>query len=120
MARPGPTAHRHPVPAVMNHPLVSDLPSLEALKKDAIALGQEAAELARERVLRPAQDLVRESRHEVEAAGERLKEGAAEAGEALRDERERAAGWIAGHPFLAVGLAFGAGVLLSELLRDRR
>lgn len=104
----------------MSKPIISDLPSLEALKKDAISLGHEAAELARERVLRPAQDLMRESRHEMDAAGERLKEGAAGAEEVLRAERDRAASWIAEHPFMAVGLALGAGMLLSELLRDRR
>jgi ElaB/YqjD/DUF883 family membrane-anchored ribosome-binding protein len=104
----------------MTKPNISDLPSIEALKKDAISLGHEAAELARERVLRPAQDLVRESRHGMDAAGERLKEGAAEAEEVLRFERDRAVDWISEHPFMAVGLAFGAGVLLSELLRDRR
>jgi ElaB/YqjD/DUF883 family membrane-anchored ribosome-binding protein len=104
----------------MNKPIISDLPSLDALKKDALALGQEAADLARERVLRPAQDLVRDSRHDLDAAGERLREGAAEAEAALRAERDRAADWISEHPFLAAGLAFGAGVLLGELLRSRR
>ena len=104
----------------MSKPIISDLPSLEALKKDALSLGQEAAELARERVLRPAQDLVRESRQGLDAAGERLKEGAADAEEVLRAERERAASWISEHPLMAVGLAFGAGILISELLRDRR
>jgi ElaB/YqjD/DUF883 family membrane-anchored ribosome-binding protein len=104
----------------MSTPIISELPSLEALKKDAISLGQEAAELARERVLRPAQDLVRESHHQFDAAGDQLKEGAVEAEEVLRTERDRAARWISEHPFMAVGLALGAGLLLSELLRDRR
>jgi ElaB/YqjD/DUF883 family membrane-anchored ribosome-binding protein len=104
----------------MSKPTIADLPSLEALKKDAVALGHEAADLAREHVLRPAQDLVRESRHQFDTAGERLKEGAAEAEEVLRVERDRAVDWISEHPFTAIGLAFGAGVLLSELLRDRR
>jgi ElaB/YqjD/DUF883 family membrane-anchored ribosome-binding protein len=104
----------------MNKPSLSELPSLHALKEDAVALGQEAADLARERVLRPAQDLVRDSRKQLDAAGERLKDGAAGTEEAILVERDRVAAWIAEHPFAAVGLAVGAGVLLSELLRDRR
>ena len=110
-----------PSPAyAMSKPSITELPSLEALKKDAIALGQEAAEMARDRVLRPAQELVRDSRHQMDAAGERLKGEAADAEAALKVQRDRAADWIAAHPFAAVGLALGAGVLLSELLRDRR
>ena len=104
----------------MSKPSITELPSLEALKKDAIALGHEAADMARDRVLRPAQELVRDSRQHMDAAGERLKDEAADAEAALRVQRDRAAEWIAAHPFAAVGLAVGAGVLLSELLRDRR
>lgn len=85
-----------------------------------MALGHEAAELARERLLRPAQDLVRDSRKQLDEAGERLRDEAAGTEEALLVQRDRVAAWIADHPFAAVGLAVGAGVLLSELLRDRR
>lgn len=104
----------------MSKPTISDLPSLDALKKDAIALGHEAADLARDRVLRPAQDLVRDSREQLGVAGERLKDGAAGTEEALRVQRDRLTDWIAAHPLAAVGLAVGVGVLLSEVLRDRR
>jgi ElaB/YqjD/DUF883 family membrane-anchored ribosome-binding protein len=104
----------------MSKPSISELPSLDALKKDVIALGHEAADLARERVLRPAQDLVHESRGHLGEAGERLKDEAEGAEEALRVQRDRLADWIVAHPFAAVGLAVGAGVLLGELLRDRR
>ena len=104
----------------MNKPSIPEIPSLKALKKDALALGEEAAELAREHVLRPAQNLVRDSRGQLEAAGERLHDEAAVAEDVLSEQRDRLAAWISAHPFAAVGLAVGAGVLLSELLRDRR
>jgi len=108
----------------MSQPSLTDLPSLHALKDDAIALGQEAAELARERILRPVQERVRESRgqlgEQLGEAGQGLKEGAEKAEEVLLAEGERAALWIKEHPWAAVGLAFGAGVLLSELWRTRR
>lgn len=120
VGRAGCCATRHPPSHVMSKPTITELPSLDALKKDAIALGQEAAQVARERVLRPAQELVRDSREHMDAAGERLKDEAADAETALRVQRDRAADWISAHPFAAVGLAVGAGVLLSELLRDRR
>ena len=107
--------------SVPSHP---DLPSLQALREDVIALGHEAAELARERLLRPAQDLARDlaqdSQRQVEAAGERVADGVEQAGDLLCAERDLAAGWIQKNPWAAVGLAFGAGVILSELYRGRR
>ncbi len=107
--------------SVPSHP---DLPSLQALREDVIALGHEAAELARERLLRPARDLARDlaqdSQRQVEAAGERVADGVEQAGDLLCAERDLAAGWIQKNPWAAVGLAFGAGVILSELYRGRR
>ena len=105
---------------IMSQPSLTDLPSLHALKDDAMALGEEAAELARERILRPVQERVRESREQLGEAGQGLKEGAEKAEEVLLAEGERAALWIKEHPWAAVGLAFGAGVVLSELWRTRR
>jgi ElaB/YqjD/DUF883 family membrane-anchored ribosome-binding protein len=103
--------------SVPSHP---DLPSLQALREDVIALGHEAAELARERLLRPARDLAQDSQRQVEAAGERVADGVEQAGDLLWAERDLAAGWIRKNPWAAVGLAFGAGVILSELYRGRR
>ena len=103
--------------SVPSHP---DLPSLQALREDVIALGHEAAELARERLLRPARDLAQDSQRQVEAAGERVADGVEQAGDLLWAERDLAAGWIRKNPWAAVGLAFGAGVILSELYRSRR
>jgi ElaB/YqjD/DUF883 family membrane-anchored ribosome-binding protein len=103
--------------SVPSHP---DLPSLQALREDVIALGHEAAELARERLLRPARDLAHDSQRQVEAAGERVADEVEQAGDLLRAERDLAAGWIQKNPWAAVGLAFGAGVILSELCRGRR
>ena len=80
----------------------------------------EAAELARERLLRPARDLAQDSQRQVEAAGERVADGVEQAGDLLWAERDLAAGWIQKNPWAAVGLAFGAGVILSELYRSRR
>lgn len=108
----------------MNTPTLSDLPSLDALKEDARALGREAADLAREKVLRPAQDLVRDSREQFSDAASRVggqvSDATASAEELLLDQKERATEWIKANPLTAVGLAVGAGLLLGALLRDRR
>lgn len=108
----------------MNTPAFSDLPSLENLKEDARALGREAADLAREKVLRPAQDLVRDSREQLGEAASRvsgqLGDASASAEELLLAQKDRASDWIKANPLTAVGLAVGAGLLLGALLRDRR
>ena len=83
-------------------------------------MGHEAAELARERLLRPARDLAQDSQRQVEAAGERVADGVEQAGDLLGAERDLAAGWIRKNPWAAVGLAFGVGVILNELYRSRR
>jgi ElaB/YqjD/DUF883 family membrane-anchored ribosome-binding protein len=107
--------------SVPSHP---DLPSLQALREDVIALGHEAAELARERLLRPAQDLARDlaqdSQRQVEETGERVADGVEQVGDILLVERDLAASWIQKNPWAAVGLAFGAGLILNELWRSRR
>ena len=111
--------------SVPSHP---DLPSLQALREDVIALGHEAAELARERLLRPAQDLAQDlardlaqdSQRQVEETGERVADGVEQVGDILLAERDLAASWIQKNPWAAVGLAFGAGLILNELWRSRR
>jgi ElaB/YqjD/DUF883 family membrane-anchored ribosome-binding protein len=90
----------------------SAVPSLQSLKEEAEKFRDEAAELAAKRLVRPARRLAREAR-------EALGEGAEKTEETLVLQRERAAAWIAAHPFAAVGIALGAGFVLSRLLDDR-
>lgn len=108
----------------MNKSALSDLPSLDTLKEDARTLGREAADLARDKVLRPAQDLVNDSRRHLNDAasrfGDQFGDASTEAEELLLAQKERASDWIKSNPLTAVGIALGAGVLLGALLRDRR
>lgn len=86
------------------------LPSLQALEQDVRALGHEAAELAREKLIRPATEKLNESKATLDSV---LTDTEA----LLAEQRDKAADWIARHPFTAIGLAVGAGMLLSSLLR---
>jgi ElaB/YqjD/DUF883 family membrane-anchored ribosome-binding protein len=89
------------------------LPSVDTLKGEARALKDEAAELAEQKILRPARRLARD-------ASDAVSDGSECTQEMLRMQRRRAADWIAENPFAAVGIALGVGLLLSSLLRDRR
>ena len=89
------------------------LPSVDTLKREAGALKDEAAELAEQKILRPARQLARDARDAVSDGSECTQE-------MLRLQRRRASDWIAENPFAAVGIALGVGLLLSSLLRNRR
>jgi ElaB/YqjD/DUF883 family membrane-anchored ribosome-binding protein len=108
----------------MSHLISDHLPSLNSLKEDARALGHEAADLARDRVLQPARQLATDARQQFAERGDRLNtqltDVASEAEVLIRENRDRAAAWISANPFAAFGLAVGAGLVLSALLRSRR
>jgi len=89
------------------------LPSVDTLKREAHALKDEAAELAEQKILRPARRLARD-------ACDAVSDGSECTQEMLRVQGRRTSDWIAQNPFAAVGIALGAGLLLSSLLRSRR
>lgn len=104
----------------MTMPSASDLPSLDSLKSDVRSLGHEAADLARDRLVRPAQDIAQQARERFREAGRGFSETTAQTEEVLLAQRDRATTWVSAHPLAAIGLAVGAGVLLSTLMRDRK
>ncbi len=88
----------------------SKLPSLQALEQDVRALGHEAADLAREKIIQPAADALADSKASLDSV-------LTDAETVLAEQRDKAADWIARHPFTAIGLAVGAGLLLGSALR---
>ena len=83
------------------------------IKDEAASLAETAADFAKEKVIQPAGRAYRDAR-------DHLENGIEEAHEALVRQRRRAALCIAGHPFVAVGLAAGAGALVATILRRKR
>jgi ElaB/YqjD/DUF883 family membrane-anchored ribosome-binding protein len=84
------------------------LPSIDSLKKEARALGHEAADLAEKKIVRPVRQLASD-------ACDAASEGSECTQKMFREQRHRASEWIADNPFAAIGLALGAGLVLSSL-----
>ena len=105
----------------MNLPDIND--PLTKAKENAAALAEEAGDMARDHLVRPAQRLVRESRRKLSDMADNvtdaLSSASGEAADIFCDQRDRAAGWISRNPFLATVAAAGAGVLLTMLIRKR-
>ena len=105
----------------MNLPSISDIPSsLEHLKKDATALGHEAVDLARERLVKPARRLAHDSRGHLEDAVDYVHDAADRTGKILAKNCGSMAGWIKANPFAAVGIAVFAGFVISSMTRRDR
>ena len=86
---------------------------MDTLKREARSLGNEAADYAEKNILRPARRFARDARDAVSEGSECTEK-------MFHEQKGRASDWIAANPFAAVGIALGAGLLLSSLLRNRR
>ncbi len=102
----------------MNLPSISDIPSsLEHLRKDAAALGHEAADMAREKLMKPARRMARDSRGHIDDAVDYVHDAADRTGKILAKNCGSFAGWVKANPFAAVGIAVFAGFVLSSMTR---
>jgi len=90
-----------------------EAPSLDAIKTDAQAFGREALDSARKNLIEPGMQAAREARDVMSVQYDRAEENFAE-------QRDRAAAWISANPFTAVGIALGAGLVLTALLKPSR
>lgn len=95
---------------------------IETLKEDLKRLRSDVSETARH-AAQAARDGAQQAKARAGQAYDYAKEKAGEAYEVARDRAKDASHRvernIEDHPFMAVGIAFGAGVLLGVLLRSR-
>jgi len=89
-------------------------------KGDAASTTEKAAAAAHDTVDRVAERAERSVREGVDAAEERMRESAERMQAQGADALARFRDFVDEHPVAALGIAFGAGVIVSSWLRGRR
>jgi ElaB/YqjD/DUF883 family membrane-anchored ribosome-binding protein len=96
-------------------------PSVETLKRDVRTLADDTVKMAQSRLVEPtmdaAQRMSEQARKALLQSRERMNEQLAVAEKYASRGYDQTTSWISANPFAAVGIAVGAGLLLSSLLR---
>jgi ElaB/YqjD/DUF883 family membrane-anchored ribosome-binding protein len=96
-------------------------PSAETLKRDARTLADDTMKMAQSRLVDPAMDAAHRASEQARKAlmqsRERMNEQLAVAEKYATRGYDQTTTWISANPLAAVGIAIGAGLLLSSIFR---
>lgn len=96
-------------------------PSAETLKRDVRSFADETLKTAQSRIVEPAMDAAQraseQARKALSQSRERMNEQLAVAEKYASRGYDQTSAWISANPLAAVGIAMGAGLLLSSIFR---
>ena len=96
-------------------------PSVETLKRDARTLADDTMKMAQSRLVEPTMDAAHraseQARKALQQSRERMNEQLAVAEKYAARGYDQTTSWISANPLAAVGVAIGAGLLLSSVFR---